>query len=185
MALHKVEVKWADHQYRLNGHIQNKVLSNGATRNILIRHASANGLTETQIRDDMEHIHNLVIIDIHYRNGDAYMSTNSVHNALFARTCMMSRTTYKRCKIEFFPDECDVPLPAPTFKTRVPPTEAVKKNIPLANRFDLLKMAGSDASSGEENRMAPDASDDDETVDMTANHGVSLNFLDSDGTKSD
>ncbi|KAK5128402.1 hypothetical protein LTR85_003070 [Meristemomyces frigidus] len=182
----RIEVKWADRQYRMNGHIQNKILNNGATRNILVRNAFANGLTEPQLRADMEHIHNLIIIDIQYRNGDAYMSTNSVHNALFARTCMMSRTTYKGCKVEFFPDECDIPLPAPTFKMRAPPPEAAKKNMPLANRFDLLKMAGGDDSSDEENRMPDDrASDDDETIDMTAHHGVSLNFLDSDGTKSD
>src|ERR1700712_306160 len=136
----QIEVKWADRQYRMNGHIQNKILNNGATRNILVRNAFANGLTEPQLRLDMEHIHNLIIIDIQYRNGDAYMSTNSVHNALFARTCMMSRTTYKGCKIEFFPDECDVPLPTPTYKMRAPPPKAVKKNMPLANRFDLLKM---------------------------------------------
>lgn len=137
----------------------------------------------------MEHIHNLIIVDVQYRNGDAYMSTNSVHNALFARTCMMSRTTYKGCKVEFFPDECDVPLPVPTFKTRAPPAEAKgavrKNNVPLANRFDLLKMGGDDDSSDEENKMPADGASDDETIDMMAHHGVSLGFLDSDGTKSE
>lgn len=96
----RVEVRWADRQFNLNGHINNKI-SNGATRNILIRSAVDKGLTEAQIRDDMEHIHGLVIINVSFRNGHAYVSTNSVHNALFARTCMMSRTTYKGCKIEF------------------------------------------------------------------------------------
>jgi len=181
----KVEVKWADRQYRLNGHIHNKIV-NGATRNLVIHNAFANGLTEPTIREDMEHIHNLIIIDITFRNGDAYVSTNSVHNALFARTCMMSRTTYRGCKVEFFRDECDMPLPVPAPRLRPPPPVQTGKKPPLANRFDLLKvmsdgMEGSDYSSEGEDRVPADrTSDDDETVDMTANHGVSLNFLDSE-----
>ncbi|EME77408.1 uncharacterized protein MYCFIDRAFT_191519 [Pseudocercospora fijiensis CIRAD86] len=107
----RIDFKWADRQYHLNNHIQDK-LASGASRNILIRSAGEKGFTEAQIRADMEHIHNLVIIDIAFRAGNAYVSTNSVHNALFARTCMMSRTAYRGCKVEFFPDECDVPLPA-------------------------------------------------------------------------
>lgn len=151
---------------------------NGATRNLLVRNALGNGLTEALIRDDMEHIHNLIIIDITFRNGDAYVSTNSVHNALFARTCMMSRTTYKGCKVGFFQDECDAPLPAPSLRMRGPPPEPVKKKAPLANRFDLLNMDGGDNSSDEENRAPAEVDSDDETIDMTASHGVSLNFLD-------
>lgn len=97
LTLCQIEVKWADRQYRLNGHIYNKILG-GATRNIIVHNAVSNGLTEASIRADMDHIHNLDIIDVQYRNDDAYVSTNSVHNALFARTCMMSRTAYKGCK---------------------------------------------------------------------------------------
>lgn len=71
----RVEVKWAEHQYQLNDYINNK-LANGATRNILIRSAVEKGLTEAQIREDMEHIHNLVIIDVTFRHGHAYVSQN-------------------------------------------------------------------------------------------------------------
>ena len=49
---------------------------------------------------------------------DAYVETNAVHNALFARTCMMSRTAYKGCRIEFFPDQCAGPLPVPAIVSR-------------------------------------------------------------------
>ncbi|KAI6830003.1 hypothetical protein KC365_g9018 [Hortaea werneckii] len=125
----RIEVKWADRQYRLNNHIHNKIL-HGATRNLIIRNARSHGLTAAQIRADLDHINNLVIIDISFRcpfsaaagtvgGDDAYVETNAVHNALFARTCMMSRTGYKGCRIEFFPDQCaGVPLPVPAVFSR-------------------------------------------------------------------
>lgn len=50
-------------------------------------------LTRTRqgIRDDLEHIHNLVVIKVEFIGGSCYIKTNSVHNAMFARSCMMSR----------------------------------------------------------------------------------------------
>ncbi|KAK1083084.1 hypothetical protein LTR33_003492 [Friedmanniomyces endolithicus] len=176
----RVEVRWAERQYRLNGHIQNKI-TNGATRNIMVHNAQVNGLTEPRIREDMEHIHNLVIIDVTFRNGDAYISTNSVHNALFARTCMMSRTRYKGCKVEFSRDECDVPLPAPAYKIRAAPAQSPKKKYPKTNRFDIINMDGTEQSSDEENRTPVEAvSDDEGTLDLSSRLGVSLNFLDTE-----
>lgn len=47
--------------------------------------------TEERIRDHLEHIHNLVVIKIDFIGSSCYIQTNSVHNAMFARTCMMSR----------------------------------------------------------------------------------------------
>lgn len=145
----RVEIRWAERQFNLNGHIANKI-ANGATRNIMIRNALEKGLTEQRIRDDMEHIHGLIIIDITYQNGDAYVSTNSVHNALFARTCMMSRKEYRGCKIEFYPDECDVALPV---RAKPPPTtmnEPSKKSMPLGNRFDMLNMSSNGSNGSDE-----------------------------------
>lgn len=50
-------------------------------------------LTHTRqgIKDDLEHIHNLVVIKVEFVGGSCYIKTNSVHNAMFARSCMMSR----------------------------------------------------------------------------------------------
>jgi hypothetical protein len=39
----------------------------------------------------MDHIHNLVVIKVEFLGASCYIKTNSVHNAMFARTCMMSR----------------------------------------------------------------------------------------------
>lgn len=200
----RVEVRWAQRQFRLNSHIEGKI-SNGATRNILIRSASekvcctistkddgaqltkGQGFTENRIRDDMEHIHNLVIVDLVFRDGNAYVYTNSVHNALFARTCMMSRRAYKGCKIEFFRDECDVQLPTRELATRAPAEKPSTKKVPLANRFDMLRMDGSSHDSDEENRTpaeartSTDEDDEDEgAIGFTSRHGISLQFLDSD-----
>ena len=185
----RVEVRWAERQFKLNGHIQNKV-ADGATRNILIRGAVEKGFTEAQIREDMEHIHGLVVIDIQFRDGSAYVYCNSVHNALFAKTCMMSRTAYRGCKISFFPDECDQPLPARAVVEKTMPVEPARKKTPLANRFDMLNIDGTSSASGssnEENRtpkhsVSMDDDDDDETIGFTTRHGVSLRFLDTDSS---
>jgi hypothetical protein len=178
-------VKWADRQFHLHQHIGNKI-ANGATRNLLIRSAVEKGLLEPQIRNDMEHIHNLVIIDIQFRNGDAYVSMNSVHNALFARTCMMSRKEYKGCKVEFFPDQCDVELPQTTrsYSRNVSGQSGPPKKKQLTmNRFDLLNIDGTEGSSDEENRTPPEDYSDDETIDERDERaGVNLRFLDSEST---
>ena len=174
-------MKWADRQFRLNPHTVNKIAS-GATRNIVIRSAVSKGLLEDTIRADMEHIHNLVIISVTIVGEDAYVSMNSIHNALFARTCMMSRSGYKGCKIEFYPDECDVPLPV---RTHVPKISSVQQKAKLkvpTNRFGMLDLDGNDDDSDEENRT-PSDDEDSESGDDTvhAGAGVSLNFLDADG----
>ncbi|GIZ38525.1 hypothetical protein CKM354_000194100 [Cercospora kikuchii] len=183
----RVEVRWAERQFTLNSHIQNKI-DTGATRNILIRNAAEKGLTEARIRDDLEHIHNLVVIDVKFRDGNAYVYTNAVHNALFARTCMMSRTTYRGCKISFFPDECDVPLPTRAIAPKVAPKGPTVKNVTLNNRFDMLDVddqSSSDRSSNEENRTPRrsssfDNDEDDDAIGLTTRHGVSLQFLECD-----
>ncbi|KAK5169806.1 uncharacterized protein LTR77_005784 [Saxophila tyrrhenica] len=137
----QIEVKWADRQFQLKPFTNDKVI-HGATRNLFIRNAVAKGHTEAKIRDDMEHIHNLVIISVDFRGNDAFVSTNSIHTALFARTCMMSRTTYKGCKVEFYPDECDVPLPPRTQRKYTMPAPVVEEKKPtMANRYRMLDLA--------------------------------------------
>ena len=122
----------------------------GATRNLIIRHVHPN-ITAQRLRDDLEHIHTLVVIDITYQDGDVHISLNSVHNALFARTCMMSRATYKGLKIEWYPDECAQPLPKvqhpPKKESSAPPS---KKLYPMVNRFQMLNMDGTEDGSEED-----------------------------------
>ncbi|CAG8962115.1 hypothetical protein HYFRA_00005158 [Hymenoscyphus fraxineus] len=139
----RVDVRWNDRQFILPGHVANKIAI-GATRNLVILNRTPRH-TEEMIRDDLEHIHNLVVIKVVFDNHNAYISTNSVHNAMFARTCMMSRAVYKSSKIEWDTDECAGP-----FEPRRQPTtnskEAAKKEVPLTNRFQLLSMDGDDES---------------------------------------
>jgi len=86
----QIDIRWNDRQFILPGHVANKIAV-GATRNLVIHNRSPRH-TEEAIREDLEHIHNLVVIKVTFNGPDAHISTNSVHNAMFARTCMMSRT---------------------------------------------------------------------------------------------
>lgn len=122
-------------------------IANGSTRNLVVRGVGGK-LTAAQIRDHLDHIHNLVVVDINFQNGDAYISTNSIHNALFARTCMMSRTAYKGLRIEYFPDECAAPLPR--VKVHAPTPAAHFKTKPITNAYAVLD-TGSDIESDSEN----------------------------------
>jgi hypothetical protein len=144
----QVEPSWNDRQFYLPPYVRGKIIA-GATRNIVIHNVSPK-ITEALIRQDLEHIHNLVVVSVRFRQGNAYISTNSVHNALFARSCMISRSTYKGRRIGFFADECDQPLPRV-----VPPVRSssaserggldagkMKKRDVGANRFQLLAVDG-------------------------------------------
>jgi hypothetical protein len=128
----------------------------------------------------MEHIHNLVVISVNVVRQDIYISTNSVHNSLFARTCMMSRALYKGLKIEWYPDECAAPipkftelLPAPA----IPQKSSVSTKQPKmssSNLYSLLDLDGSDAE---------DDSDADDTATSQAltgypTNGVKINWAD-------
>lgn len=152
----KVEFAWNDRQFVLPGHVANKI-SNGATRNLVIRGVHPN-ITEQKIREDLDHIHNLVVISVSYQSGDAHLSLNSIHNGLFARTCMMSRTMYRGMKIEWYPDECALPLPKQPWlprKESVP--RPIKKTTAALNRFQLLNIDGTE--DGSDDASEDDASD--------------------------
>jgi hypothetical protein len=127
--------------------VSNKI-AGGATRNLVVR-GVAGKLTAAQIRDHLDHIHNLVVVDISFQNGDAYISTNSIHNALFARTCMMSRTAYKGLRIEYYPDECAAPLPRATMKTCISTPSCAPKFRTATNVYAVLD-TGSSAESDSE-----------------------------------
>ncbi|KAF2803723.1 uncharacterized protein BDZ99DRAFT_467845 [Mytilinidion resinicola] len=152
----RIETRWNDRQFHLPNHVANKIAI-GATRNIVIRSAVGK-LTAQGIREDLEHIHNLIVIDITFRGFDAFISTNSVHNALFARTCMMSRTGYKGLRIEWYPDECAAPIPrgsnaawnGPTARSSARAAKEVPPPAKITNRFELLNMDESDSRSTSE-----------------------------------
>lgn len=132
----QIEAVWSDRQFTLSNYVASQV-AGGATRNLLIRGVHLN-LTEAQIREDMEHIHNLVIISVKFAQGNAYISTNSVQKASYARNCMRSRMPYKLMRIEYYPDECTDPLPKiQPFPKRDTP-KPVKNLNPMANRFEML-----------------------------------------------
>ncbi|PYH35977.1 RNA-binding protein [Aspergillus neoniger CBS 115656] len=135
----RVEVGWNDRQFYLPPYVRAKI-DNGASRNLVVYNVQPN-VTEWVIRKDLDHIHNLIVISVQFKNGNAYISTNSVHNALFARSCMMSRFTYKGMKIGFYPDEC---LGTPGKHLKKEPQAPAKKTGSVPNRFQLLSLDGAD-----------------------------------------
>jgi len=139
----RVEVRWNDRQFILPGHVANKI-GIGASRNIAIRRYDPR-LTEETIREDLEHIHNLVVIKVSFLGGSCYISTNSVHNAIFARTCMMSRLRYKGSRIGWDVDECAQPFdPIPVARLKKEAQPSRKLPTAMANRFHLLNLDDED-----------------------------------------
>ena len=138
----------------MSGHVAGKVQA-GATRNLVIQGINSNStITEERIRQELDHIHNLVVVEIALVNDSARISLNSVHNALFARTCMMSRAKYKGMRIEFYPDECAQPLPLQQAQPKKETTKPLDtKPFPMINRFQMLNMDEAGDESGEEDEM--------------------------------
>ncbi|KAL5359812.1 hypothetical protein BJX96DRAFT_62492 [Aspergillus floccosus] len=141
----RTEVSWNDRQFYLPPYVRSKI-NNGASRNLVVQNVNPN-ITEGLIRRDLDHIHNLIVVAVSFKHGNAYISTNSVHNALFARSCMMSRVTYKGMKINFYPDECAAPLAAKApiglkMATSQPPSA---KPAAVPNRFQLLSLDGAES----------------------------------------
>ena len=145
----KVEFAWNDRQFVMPGHVAGKIQA-GATRNLVVQGINPT-ITEDRIRSELDHIHNLVIIEIVFANNNARISLNSVHNALFARTCLMSRASYKGMRIEFYSDECAQPLPSHQVLVRKEATKSqIKKPSPTINRFQMLNIDGTEDESSEE-----------------------------------
>ena len=142
-------IYWAGLGPLINGMLTSD-LRLGATRNIIVRgiHPTT---TEERIRDHLDHIHNIVVISVSFKDGDAYISLNSINNSLFARTCMMSRVAYKGMKIEWYPDECSEPLPKMQHAVKKENVAAPqpKKRTTATNRFHMLNMDGADDDSEE------------------------------------
>ncbi|CAK7223329.1 hypothetical protein SBRCBS47491_005171 [Sporothrix bragantina] len=154
----RVDVRWSDRQFTLLGHVSHKI-SNGATRNLVIRQCNPR-VTEALVREDLDHIYNLIIISVTFADGDCYISTNSVHNAMFARSCMMSRIT---CRIEWAPDECEQALEriAPKVRQKKAPAQTKKAGFGAASRFQLLNLDDGDNDKSIEN----ETDDDDDSLD--------------------
>ena len=130
-------------------------ISTGATRNLILKGVHSD-ITDERIRDDLEHIHNLVVVGLTFNNQDALVSLNSVHNALFARTCLMSRAKYKGLKIDFYPDECAQPLPATQRTPKATNAKpALKPKNSMVNRFQLLNMDGTEDSDSDVDSAEP------------------------------
>jgi len=107
----------------------------------------AGRVTEEQIRDHLDHIHNLVILKVYFKDRDVHTSINSIYNALSARACMMSRTIYKGRRIDWGLDECAAPLPQPGMRARSSAMRIPVMPLPVMNTYAALD-TGSETDSG-------------------------------------
>ncbi|EGU73438.1 hypothetical protein HZS61_017519 [Fusarium oxysporum f. sp. conglutinans] len=158
----KIHTRWSDYQFTLSGQVAHHIRK-GGSRNFVIRKRDPK-LTTQGIRDDLEHIHNLHVISIEFEKNNCFISTNAIHGAIYARTCLQSRVEYRASRIEWCADECAQPFQSmssaihnlvPNVKTQrsVIPAHPSRKNL-MGNRFQLLDLSDSDGSNGD------DSSDD-------------------------
>ncbi|KAI4151816.1 MAG: hypothetical protein LQ340_003272 [Diploschistes diacapsis] len=148
----KVDISLAESSFKPASNVLRQIAL-GASRNMIIRRISTD-VDEGRIREDLEHIHGLVVIGVSMTQGSAIIRLNAVHLALFARTCMRSRSLYRKSAIEFFPDECAEPLPAMATKARSLESPITKNRAStihrpesLGNRFQMLSMDGTEEGS--------------------------------------
>ena len=64
------------------------------------------GFLPTVAPKTVDHIFKLVVVDLWFKRGNAYISLNSINKASTARTCLSSRTEYQISRIDHFADEC-------------------------------------------------------------------------------
>ncbi|KAF5578302.1 RNA binding Nrd1 [Fusarium subglutinans] len=154
----KIHTKWSDYQFTLSGQVAHHIRK-GGSRNFVIRKRDPN-LTIQAIRDDLEHIHNLHVISIEFEKDSCFISTNAVHGAIYARTCLQSRVEYRASRIEWYADECAQPFqtissefhaPVPDVKPQrsVIPAHPSRKEL-MGNRFQLLDLSDSEGSNGDD-----------------------------------
>lgn len=111
--------------------------------------------TEESIRDDLEHIHNSVVTSVRIEENKVYICTNSVHKAIYARTCMMSRMwelptplvtnlslnfgrAYRGANIAWAIDECASPYEQQPIMPVAIPHRRIQHVDTENNRFLLL-----------------------------------------------
>ncbi|PNP43229.1 hypothetical protein THARTR1_11127 [Trichoderma harzianum] len=135
----KIDIRWSDRFQVLHDHFAKRI-TNGATRNLVLRNCSASH-SEASIRHDLDHIHGLEIVSITFYGGTCRISTNSVPSAMYARTCMMSRLKYKSSRLEWDADECGQPLGQVPFIPRLKAPSraaAARRSASSGNRFQIL-----------------------------------------------
>ncbi|KAL7894013.1 hypothetical protein HDV63DRAFT_162684 [Trichoderma sp. SZMC 28014] len=135
----RIGIRWLQRYQSLPGHHIHRI-AQGATRNMVLRKCGTSH-TEASLREDLEHIHNLQVVKIEFRGGDCHISTNSVPNAMYARTCMTSRLKYKTSRIEWDVDECAQPLSEMPSQPRLcAPSSAPlrQQRVTTPNRFQVL-----------------------------------------------
>lgn len=147
LIVHKISVEYAEKSFWTPKSVATRI-EQGATRNLLIRGLDLD-IDEDRLRADLDHIHNLAVVEIYPpKDGNGMVvSLNAIHLALFARTCLRSQIMYKKAQISFYPDKCtesQIPNPHKGFKPLGDKTNVrklAKFDCLPRNRFQLLKIS--------------------------------------------
>jgi len=155
----EIEVTWSDRSYNLMPWLAQKI-EKGATRNLQIQNLHQ-GVTTERIVEDLEHIHNLFVVDIRLtKTNEAFVSLNSVSHALTARMCLISRVEYKNpTRITWYADECALPIPKVQTLYSSTIRELPKRKLmnPLKNRFQALSFDSTNTSDSSESSSIKDS----------------------------
>ncbi|KAJ4515082.1 hypothetical protein HRR90_003641 [Exophiala dermatitidis] len=136
-----IAASWERRQREINKGTAYHMENSGATRNLLIRRVRPNMTPET-VKLDLKHIYGLEIIDISMRDGNIYVSLNSLGLAVTAKCCLLSRVEYRMLAIEYQPDECAQPWSSITATDATASKKTSAQTKPaeagFRNRFDTL-----------------------------------------------
>ncbi|KAI0122101.1 hypothetical protein F4814DRAFT_457904 [Daldinia grandis] len=99
-------------------------------------------LTEREIREDMEHIKKLVIIEVMFSDGHCHIKTNSILDA------MMTKIKYQNWAIQWDHDECSWP-----FKKGTPSKKPAARG---RNRFTYFRKEDKDNDNSKDNGIDKD-----------------------------
>ena len=162
LTLSKISVSYAEKSFWTPKTVATRI-QQGATRNLLIRGIDS-ALDEERLRTDLDHIHNLVIVEVYPPKNESgiVVSMNAINLALYAKTCLRSQAKYKKAQISFYPDKCaemEIPDPRKEYKPLQDKTNGktsgkrlAKSDGPPKNRFQLLSIE--DEEDGEDDETA-------------------------------
>lgn len=120
---------------------------NNASRNLVIRYPKFE-LTADVVKEDLDHIHQLEVIEVKVEKGHFWLQLNSIQHAITAKNCLLSQLRYQGSRIEYFADQCSEQLPSPkVIQRRWSEKQHVPNDVPqfYNNPFELLSQESSDA----------------------------------------
>lgn len=145
-------------QYIIQRNVTRQIQNEGTSRILRLRNVPP-AITPDVLRADLEHIANLHIERLTQKGREIVCNLNSVGVAMFARTCLRSRATYKGAVIEYGVDDCalrKMPIEGSGgIDEEEAPSPARARNVKNArrnpnNRFSALQLVDDGGEEGDQ-----------------------------------